>query len=127
MLSNSNYPHSFPKEWDIEYNQDTKSIILDYSLPTYSCLPKIYDVRVIRGELKEYYLSEIQLAKLFESTIYQITLRTIHEIFEADSISAIEQITFNGWVDDINKATGVRQINQIEYQKKPRPKRCGFF
>jgi restriction system protein len=113
VLSNSNYPHSFPKEWDIEYNQDTKSIILDYSLPTYSCLPKIYDVRVIRGELKEYYLSEIQLAKLFESTIYQITLRTIHEIFEADSISAIEQITFNGWVDDINKATGRAENNCI--------------
>ena len=38
--------------------------------------------------------------------MYQITLRTLHELYEADAADAIKAISFNGWVNSINKATG---------------------
>jgi restriction system protein len=38
--------------------------------------------------------------------LYDITLRSNHELFEADIINAIDSIVFNGWVKSINKATG---------------------
>ena len=41
--------------------------------------------------------------------VYQIALRTIHEIFEADVINAIEAVSFNGWVESMNRATGKMQ------------------
>jgi len=42
----------------------------------------------------------------YESIIFQITLRSIHEIFKADYANTIDAIVFNGWVTAIEKATG---------------------
>ena len=42
----------------------------------------------------------------FDSCIYQIVLRTLHEIFEADVINAISLVTVNGIITDINPASG---------------------
>ena len=52
------------------------------------------------------YISDSQVNKMYDSAIYQITLRTLHELLEADSADAISAISFNGWVDSVNKATG---------------------
>ncbi|RKJ17107.1 restriction endonuclease, partial [Butyricicoccus sp. 1XD8-22] len=38
--------------------------------------------------------------------LYQITLRTIHELYEADDINSIDSVVFNGWVKSIDKGTG---------------------
>jgi restriction system protein len=35
-----------------------------------------------------------------------MVLRTIHELFEADTVSAINSIILNGWVTSLDKATG---------------------
>jgi restriction system protein len=50
---------------------------------------------------------------MFDEAMYKITLRTIHEIFESDKVNAIDAISFNGWVNAINKATGRKETNCI--------------
>ncbi len=45
--------------------------------------------------------------------MYQITLRTIHELLRADAANAIEAVSFNGWVNSINKSIGKRENNCI--------------
>jgi restriction system protein len=50
---------------------------------------------------------------MFDEAMYKITLRTIHELFEADAANAIEAISFNGWIKAINKATGKEENNCI--------------
>ena len=50
---------------------------------------------------------------MFDATMYKITLRTIHEVFEADKANAIEFVSFNGWVNAINRANGKRENNCI--------------
>ncbi len=121
VLNNSEYPDSFPKGFELEYNLDTKILIVEYSLPAIEQLPTLNEVKFIKNELKEYYISESQLLKMFDNTMYNITLRTIHELFEADVINAIEAISFNGWVNSLNKATGKRDNNcilSIQVKKK---------
>lgn len=121
VLNNSEYPDSFPKGFDLEYNPDTKILIVEYSLPAIEQLPTLNEVKFIKNELKEYYISENQLLKIFDNTMYNITLRSIHELFEADVINAIEAISFNGWVNSLNKATGKRDNNcilSIQVKKK---------
>lgn len=113
VLNNSEYPDSFPKGFELEYNPDTKILIVEYSLPAIEQLPTLNEVKFIKNELKEYYISENQLLKIFDNTMYNITLRSIHELFEADVINAIEAISFNGWVNSLNKATGKRDNNCI--------------
>lgn len=56
--------------------------------------------------LSEKLLSEAQSARLYEDVVYQITLRTLHELFQADSVNAISTIVFNGIVTSTDKSTG---------------------
>ncbi|NOX08800.1 MAG: restriction endonuclease [Gammaproteobacteria bacterium] len=108
VLTNSKYPNYFPQEWDIDYQADTKILIIDYSLPDLDILPTIKAVKYIvsRDEFIETNLSSTALNKLYDGLLYQISIRTIHELYEADVVNAIDSIVFNGWVNSIDKATG---------------------
>ncbi len=108
VLTNSEYPDYFPQEWDIDYQKETKMLIIDYSLPNLDSLPTVKTIKYIisRDEFTESKLSNSVLNELYDSVIYQIALRTIHELYEADVVNAIESIVFNGIVDSIDKATG---------------------
>jgi restriction system protein len=108
VLANSQYPDYFPQSWEIDYKKETKILIIDYSLPNLDSLPTIKTIKYIisRDELTQYNLSNTVLNKLYDSVLYQITLRTIHELYEADVVNAIDSIVFNGWVESTNKATG---------------------
>ncbi|WP_339283766.1 restriction endonuclease [Oceanobacillus sp. FSL K6-3682] len=108
VLSNSVYPDTFPQEFDIEFNNETKILIVDYVLPTPNDVPNLKEVKYIqsRDEFKEMYLSQAVFNKMYDKLLYQITLRSIHELYEADEVDAIESIVFNGWVNSIDKATG---------------------
>ena len=69
-------------------------------------MPKLKEEKYVksRDELVEIFLSESEVSKLYDSLIYQITLRTMK--YESDVINAIDSIVFNGYVESINKATG---------------------
>lgn len=112
VLSNSEYPNYFPQEFDIDYNPETKMLIVDYSLPSPENIPKLKEVKYIqsRDEFKKMYLSKSAFNKLYDNLLYQITLRSIHELFEADVVNALDSITFNGWVNSIDKALG-KEVN----------------
>lgn len=108
VLSNSIYPDSFPQKFDIEYNAITETLIVEYSLPAPTDIPTLKEVKYIqsRDEMKESHLSKAAFNKLYDDLLFQITLRSIHELYEADDIDAIQSIVFNGWVNSIDKATG---------------------
>lgn len=115
VLNNSEYPDSFPQRFELEYNPTNKILIVEYELPSLECLPQIKEVKYVatRKELKEIYISETQLSKMFDDAMYKITLRTIHELFEADKANALDAVSFNGWVNAINKGTGKKENNCI--------------
>ncbi len=113
VLNNSQYPDSFPKSFELDYNPENKILVIEYSLPTIEDLPTLNEVKFIKNELKEYHISDAQIQKMFDATMYKITLRTIHEVFEADKANAIEFVSFNGWVNAINRANGKRENNCI--------------
>ncbi|RKJ17104.1 restriction endonuclease, partial [Butyricicoccus sp. 1XD8-22] len=60
VLSNSNYPESFPKEYDIDYNDLNKTLIVDYLLPAPGQVPSLKEVKYVQSkdEFKENHLSE---------------------------------------------------------------------
>jgi len=115
VLNNSQYPEIFPKDFDLDYYSDSKLLIVEYVLPTPDDLPTLTEVKYVasKKELKELSLSETQLSKSYDSVIYKVTLRTLHELFEADKAEALESIIFNGWVNTIDKATGKKINNCI--------------
>ena len=115
VLNNSKYPQSFPNNFEIEHNPENKVLIVEYELPSQEDIPTIKEVKYIasKKQLKEISIPEPQINKIYDDSIYKITLRTLHELFESDVVNAIDTISFNGWVRSINKATGKEENNCI--------------
>lgn len=126
VLSNSEYPDSYPQAFELDYNPETKILIVNYSLPSVENIPKLKEVKYVqsRNDLVELYLPDSVVNKLYDSLVYQVTLRSIHELFDADQIEALDAIVFNGWVRSIDRATGQEvnaciltiQVNRQEFQ-----------
>ncbi|MFA5388312.1 MAG: restriction endonuclease [Candidatus Omnitrophota bacterium] len=108
ILSNSQYPDTFPQEFDVEYIPESKILLVDYFLPSIEDLPTLKEVKynISQDQFKEIQISESDLNKLYDSLLYQITLRTMHELYEADVIDAVASIIFNGYVRFIDSGTG---------------------
>jgi restriction system protein len=107
-LSTSKYPDTFPQEWNLEYLDETKTLAIDYFLPSPADIPALKEVKYIasKDEFVEVHLQEAAINRLYDSLLYQITLRTIHEIFESDQVNAVAAVVFNGWVRSNDKGTG---------------------
>ncbi|MFH1891559.1 MAG: restriction endonuclease, partial [Candidatus Zixiibacteriota bacterium] len=111
VLNNSEYPDLFPKNFEIEYNVESQILIVEYQLPSLEHLPTIKEVKYVasKKELMESVIPESQRNKMYDGAIYQIALRTIHELLEADAADAVSAVSFNGWVNAINKGTGIEE------------------
>lgn len=108
VLSCSNYPNFFPHEWEIEYEQSSKQLIVDYLLPAPDDFPKLKGIKWVatRGAFEEQKLTDSARTKLYDDVIYQIVLRTAQELFDADIAGAIDAIVVNGIVNSIDRGTG---------------------
>jgi restriction system protein len=108
VLSSSRYPNYFPQEFDLDYNSTAKTLIVDYQLPAPDDIPRLKGVKYVvsRDHLEEQLLSESQVLKLYDDVLYQVVLRTVHELFEADTIIALDAVVFNGIVTAVDRTTG---------------------
>lgn len=108
VLTNSSYPELIPRNWEVEYRSTNKMLLVQMDLPSPDDLPRIQSYRYVksRDEVVEKFFSESARKKLYDSVVYQICLRTLHELFEADAIDAIAIAAFNGVVTARNPATG---------------------
>jgi restriction system protein len=108
VLSRSSYPEFMNPDYAIDFAHETGGLVLDYELPSPDAMPSLKEVKFspTSGEFTEKQISEAEKARLFDSAMFQIALRSLHEVFEADENQHIKRITFNGWVAFIDRATG---------------------
>lgn len=109
VLSRSTYPDWMPKEFELSYIAESYTLLVSYSLPPVEAIPRLREVTYIqsRDEFNEKELSDAQVRKLYDSIVYQIALRTVHELFESDQQSAIDSVVFNGYVTSVDRRTGL--------------------
>lgn len=110
VLAASEYPDYFPQEFDLDYNAETRILVVNYALPAPDALPSLGEVKYVASSdsFTEKHLSDAKAAELYDSVVYQATLRTIHELFEADAVGALAAVVFNGFVTAIDKGTGAQ-------------------
>ena len=115
VLEASDHDDVVPKQWEVQYEPESKLLLVRYLLPTPDDLPITKSVRFVAatGELKETSISERDKKALFDDLCYQICLRTLHELFEADSPDHVHSIAFNGWTESIDPATGQQVTSTI--------------
>jgi restriction system protein len=107
-LYGSVYPESFPIGFDLSFNPDAKTIVLDYELPNLEALPQHREVKYVakRRELQYVPVTETWRKATYDKLLYQMALRTIHRVFAVDKGAAVLNVVFNGWVKSIDPATG---------------------
>jgi restriction system protein len=101
VLRISRYPDTFPHKFEVHFKSDTGVLLVNYALPDRMQLSN----SMAPGDAKPR-----EAISQYESVLYQIVLRSIFEIFSADSRGTIAAVVFNGFVQTIDKATGL-QIN----------------
>jgi restriction system protein len=125
VLHNSEYPENFPAEAVLDYLQETRTLVVDYALPDTAALPTLKEVKFVatRNDTQEVHMSDAWINRTYDVVLYQITLRCLYELFQADEISAIDSVIFNGWVTSTDKSTGKQvtacimsiQVNKSEF------------
>lgn len=109
VLEASVYPDNFPQHAKLAYEPASKQIVIEYDLPQYEIIPEVEGYKYVKtkDEITVTNRSTANRKALYASVIAQITIRTIHEIFEADRRTKhIESVVFNGYVDAIDRGTG---------------------
>jgi restriction system protein len=109
VLNHSAYPESFPQGNMLSFNQSSGVLIVDFELPNQSAFPAVKEVKYIaaRQEFQEVPVSDTWLKKMYDEVLYQVALRTLHELYAGDESEVLKSIVFNGWVHSIDKATGI--------------------
>jgi len=109
VLSRSKYPvQGFSQEFRIAYNPDALELIVEYTLPEVGVIPKDEEYRYIktRNAVESKARKPMEIKQLYRDIVASITLRTLHELFEADQGDALALITFNGMVNTRDPANG---------------------
>ena len=115
VLEASEHDEIIPKQWDLQYDPETRTLLVDYALPTPDDIPAIKSVRFVAstGELKETRISAKDKKALFDDLCFQLCLRTIHELLEADIYDHLQTVVFNGSTNSIDRSTGQKVHSMI--------------
>lgn len=109
VLEASSYPDDFPQHAKTAYVPESKQLVVEYDFPPFSVIPEVGSYKYVKAkdEITTTSRPATQRKALYASITTQITLRTIHELFEADRLGHIETIVFNGHVNSIDPSTGL--------------------
>jgi restriction system protein len=108
VLEASSYPEDFPQEAKIAYVPESKQLVIEYDLPSFEIIPEVSTYKYVKtkDEITTSTRPAAQRKNLYSSVVAQVTIRTLHELFEADRTGHLETIIFNGYVDSIDRGTG---------------------
>ncbi len=108
VFSKSKYPDCLSLNYDILFEPNRKSLIVNVDLPNPDSIPKITEYKYIASKNDFSYkeMKKKDFQELYEEIISQISIRTIHEVFESVYTNSIDFVIFNGYVDSIDKKTG---------------------
>ena len=108
VLESSEYPDSFPKEFRIAYVPASKQLVVEYLLPTLEAVPAVseYSYLKTKDEVREKARTKTDTKRLFNHAITATVLRTLSEVFSADTADVVTACVINGIVDTVDPATG---------------------
>lgn len=108
VLSVSEYPDWISGNYIVQYDPENKLLKVLFELPNKSVVdvPKAVKFVTTTGQFVETKLSLREQKTLYDNLCYQLALRSIHELFEADIKENINSILFNGCVSYIDPASG---------------------
>jgi restriction system protein len=95
----SGLPGVSPRVFDLEYIPAEKLLIVDHGLPSPDDLMRRGEPGKAGNEFLAGLYAENNFHLVYENIVYQMCLRTIYELFMADTAGALDVVVFNGWVE----------------------------
>ena len=110
VISNSVYPERFQVDHDFEYEPSTAELRMRVLVPPPSELPttRAYKYTKSTDEITETSLSQKACKDRYAGAVRQVSLRTLHEVFEADRRGLIKTISLEVGTQTTSPATGNR-------------------
>jgi len=115
VLERSKYPSSLSLFPEVKYEENAKILLVDMELPVAdSFIPTIeFKYNATTQQIVDRKMNKKEFDDFYNNILFQITLRTIHEIFESDYNNTVNGVVFNGWIDRINPKVGKEVRNCI--------------
>jgi restriction system protein len=108
VFGNSVYPEGFPWDVEYEYDESTRELRVDLHFPRPDELPtaKHYKYVRARDEITETAQTQKEQRDRYAGVVHNMTLRTLHEIWESDRTGKIASISLAGGVKHVDPAVG---------------------
>jgi restriction system protein len=108
VLEQSVWPEDFPHEYQVAYDRTGKQLLVEYELPCVDVIPPVAEYRYIKSKdsIEEKARKPAEIKDLYREIVSAVALRCIDECFAADEGHAVSVLTFNGFVNTIDRSTG---------------------
>jgi restriction system protein len=109
VLSNSVYPETFPVSYDHSFDLGTRELTLQVTVPEPSTVPVVKEYKYVKAkdEITSTALPVREQKDRYANAVWQVAIRTLHEVFEADRAGKIHSISLTVGVGRISPATGL--------------------
>lgn len=110
LYAASAWPEGFPRQLSCAYDRGARQLVLDWELPALDVVPAAKSVRYVAStdEERESARPVSQRRALYRDALAQSVLLVVRDLFVADESGVLESVAFNGFVDDVDPATGRR-------------------
>ncbi|WP_449334084.1 restriction endonuclease [Streptomyces kronopolitis] len=108
LYSSTAWPEGFPRQVAAAYDPAARQLVLDWELPGYDIVPQTRSVRYMptADQEKETARPAAQCRALYRDVLAQSMLLVLRDLFAADTHGTLESVALNGFVDDVDPATG---------------------
>lgn len=109
VLSSSVYPDAFPVSHDHEFDLASRELTLLVTVPTPSTVASVKEYRYVRtkDEITSAALPLRAQKERYANAVWQVAVRTLHEVFEADRAGKIHSLALTVGVERTAPATGL--------------------
>jgi restriction system protein len=108
VLANSVYPDTFPVSYEHTFDIGSREVAVNVTVPEPSSIPAVKEYKYVKAkdEIVATAQSLKQQKDRYANAVWQVALRTLHEIFEADRAGKIRSVALTVATSRLAPATG---------------------
>ena len=108
VLKASRYPDGFPRGYQVAYDPPSQTVAVEFELPPQSVVPSDRTYRYVKARdvVESAPRPDHEIRQRYERLISCIALRTLHEIISATAPEVVRAVSFTGYLETTDRATG---------------------
>jgi restriction system protein len=108
VLKASRYPDGFPRGYHVAYDPDRRAVAVEVELPPQAVVPSARTYRYVKARdvIEPVPRPDPEIRQRYERLVSCIALRTLREIFSATAPGVVRAVSFTGYLDSTDRASG---------------------